>query len=466
MTDNKYLQLAAILKLIDREQQQMAKHRTAAIAPGVTRKRQAVALESARICAIEARRLTHEAHCLAVEIGIADRRAPAAYAPVTAPAGMSREHRIELREPAADQSQATVKEPLTVHGKQDVANEVKQTDNKEREAFEAWYEDYLKTTWKPLPSDVAAGRVMPEDWGIAYRSRMAIAFQAGVAIAASQEKAEPFAACLSDAVNGGLSVMRIAQSDAVSAPVAAQASEPVAEWVSELRRAHEYLDQGKPFFSGRDCAELAELLLALDARATEQSSAEVVRNSERYLWLRDQTSTDEIAIVMKNKCINDLISYAENIDSYIDRALKSAPPQPAEQPSASYADCCDTPNYCSSVRRCTAKDDVEHAEQPSTSTDSVAQDSIVQWARSAGIKGSRKDGSFTESDCARLADFALAARRGASPAALTGLRGYQALRDAINNLRIYGLYEDDEGEETDALEQLADAIARAQGEQA
>lgn len=30
--------------------------------------------------------------------------------------------------------------------------------------------------------------------------------------------------------------------------------------VEDLRRAHEYLDQGKPFLSGKDCAEIADLI--------------------------------------------------------------------------------------------------------------------------------------------------------------------------------------------------------------
>ncbi|MBC8740475.1 hypothetical protein F6X40_27955 [Paraburkholderia sp. UCT31] len=41
----------------------------------------------------------------------------------------------------------------------------------------------------------------------------------------------------------------------------------VAEWLGELRRAHEYLDKGQPFFSGRDCAELARLIEGLATQA-------------------------------------------------------------------------------------------------------------------------------------------------------------------------------------------------------
>lgn len=31
-------------------------------------------------------------------------------------------------------------------------------------------------------------------------------------------------------------------------------------WITELRRAHVYLDEGKPFFSGKDCAEIADVI--------------------------------------------------------------------------------------------------------------------------------------------------------------------------------------------------------------
>lgn len=58
--------------------------------------------------------------------------------------------------------------------------------------------------------------------------------------------------------------------------------------------------------------------------APQQAEAvppDVARDAERYRWLRDQTTDDGIAIVMKNKCINDSISYAENINKHIDAAI-------------------------------------------------------------------------------------------------------------------------------------------------
>ncbi|WP_035200083.1 hypothetical protein [Achromobacter xylosoxidans] len=41
----------------------------------------------------------------------------------------------------------------------------------------------------------------------------------------------------------------------------------------------------------------------------------------RYRWVRDQTETDGIAIVMKNKHFDESRSCAENIDKFIDAAL-------------------------------------------------------------------------------------------------------------------------------------------------
>ena len=43
-------------------------------------------------------------------------------------------------------------------------------------------------------------------------------------------------------------------------------------------------------------------------------------DAERYRWLRDQEVDDGCVIVMKNKHINGAISYAKNIDRYIDAA--------------------------------------------------------------------------------------------------------------------------------------------------
>lgn len=59
--------------------------------------------EQARDCSIQVRRLRHEAHCLAVEAGIADMRDESYYKPVTAPAGFGRDFLIERRKPRIPQ---------------------------------------------------------------------------------------------------------------------------------------------------------------------------------------------------------------------------------------------------------------------------------------------------------------------------------------------------------------------------
>lgn len=48
----------------------------------------------------------------------------------------------------------------------------------------------------------------------------------------------------------------------------------------------------------------------------------LTKDAERYRWLRDQTATDDIGIAMKTSCINGMLSNAENIDNYIDAAMK------------------------------------------------------------------------------------------------------------------------------------------------
>jgi hypothetical protein len=50
-------------------------------------------------------------------------------------------------------------------------------------------------------------------------------------------------------------------------------SAEVDEWIRELRRAHVYLDVGKPFLSGKDCAELADLLAQLLAATSAPAPA-------------------------------------------------------------------------------------------------------------------------------------------------------------------------------------------------
>lgn len=70
--------------------------------------------------------------------------------------------------------------------------------------------------------------------------------------------------------------------------------------------------------------QIGEINMAMEGVQPQQAEAvpsDVVRDAERYRWLRDQTTDDGIAIVMKNKCINDSISYAENINKHLDAAI-------------------------------------------------------------------------------------------------------------------------------------------------
>jgi hypothetical protein len=55
------------------------------------------------------------------------------------------------------------------------------------------------------------------------------------------------------------------------AECAPREAQPVGQWLRDLRRAHEYLDKGEPFFTGKDCAELADLIESLAAPTPERA---------------------------------------------------------------------------------------------------------------------------------------------------------------------------------------------------
>jgi hypothetical protein len=97
----KIVEMLDAMKRLQREQAALAKHNEVSRDWGNTPRRRHAASESARECAIEIRRLTHEAHCIAVEMGIADRRADSYYADSVAPAGFGREFIFTRRVPAA-----------------------------------------------------------------------------------------------------------------------------------------------------------------------------------------------------------------------------------------------------------------------------------------------------------------------------------------------------------------------------
>lgn len=54
-----------------------------------------------------------------------------------------------------------------------------QGSDKEREEFEAWFDDWRRSTWHPLPSDIAKGKAeMPVHWNENARQDMQIAWKA------------------------------------------------------------------------------------------------------------------------------------------------------------------------------------------------------------------------------------------------------------------------------------------------
>lgn len=91
MTVEKIDAMVAAMKRLKRETLQMHKR-------SANLKSQA----GANSCAIEIRRIKHEAHRIAVELGIADARTGTAYDTTTAPAGMGREFRLERPAPDTD----------------------------------------------------------------------------------------------------------------------------------------------------------------------------------------------------------------------------------------------------------------------------------------------------------------------------------------------------------------------------
>ncbi len=186
------------------------------------------------------------------------------------------------------------------------------------------------------------------------------------------QQAEPFHECLSDAVNGGLSVMRIAPSDAVAALAASQEkAEPVA-WMTHhdepmlfptRTEAIAYCDEGEepiPLYAAPVAAQASEPVawMTEDGRvATNDTKINSMSGPSRDafnipLYTAPQPSAEavrdaaleEAAVVCSNQAYaldngdNLYIRYDECLQAaHRIRALKSATPQPAEQPSASPA---------------------------------------------------------------------------------------------------------------------------------
>lgn len=97
--DTKYKHLAKICLLIDREIKAQRSRGFAPVLHEMPPKRAAALNEKMNLRAIEIRRLEHEAHCLAVEIGIADVRPSETYKCHVADIGFGRKIEIVKRQP-------------------------------------------------------------------------------------------------------------------------------------------------------------------------------------------------------------------------------------------------------------------------------------------------------------------------------------------------------------------------------
>jgi hypothetical protein len=91
---------------------------------------------------------------------------------------------------------------------------------------------------------------------------------------------EPIDILLDRLKSGGDYTTPLTTPQAECAPREAQ---PVDQWLRDLRRAHEYLDKGEPFFTGKDCAELADLIESLAAPTPERADADTAGASDERI---------------------------------------------------------------------------------------------------------------------------------------------------------------------------------------
>jgi hypothetical protein len=77
------------------------------------------------------------------------------------------------------------------------------------------------------------------------------------------------------------------------AECAPREAQPVGQWLRDLRRAHEYLDKGEPFFTGKDCAELADLIESLASPTPERADADTAGAIEPIDILLDRLKSGE-----------------------------------------------------------------------------------------------------------------------------------------------------------------------------
>lgn len=91
--------LIKVLREIKKERKRLERASIRSADFDLTQRARGNAREDARESAVHIRRLEHEAHCLAVEMGIADIRGDDAYGDFPAPAGFGRTFTIHLRRP-------------------------------------------------------------------------------------------------------------------------------------------------------------------------------------------------------------------------------------------------------------------------------------------------------------------------------------------------------------------------------
>ncbi|WP_250533484.1 hypothetical protein [Caballeronia sp. AZ10_KS36] len=120
-----------------------------------------------------------------------------------------------------------------------------------------------------------------------------------------------------------------------ASPAAPSSDETVAHWIKELRRAHVYLDEGKPFFSGKDCAELADIIegfasvLSSDARDAARYRA--LKAFAHHSYNQKVESIGRGASLRKEHFITVHAGSWEELDSHIDAAI-AAQEKAAKEP--------------------------------------------------------------------------------------------------------------------------------------
>jgi hypothetical protein len=94
------------------------------------------------------------------------------------------------------------------------------------------------------------------------------------------------------------------------------------EQADSLLQANDWCKWSDARWLLQEAARIGAKDAAAELRRLHAEVEELRADAERYRWLRDQTTDDGIAIVMKNKHIDDSVSYPDNINGYIDAARR------------------------------------------------------------------------------------------------------------------------------------------------